>query len=343
MNDLSSQLLARIEENSLAPVGLVALVVTHNRQAQLRVTLDRLLAEQVDVIVVVNNASTDGTGDLLRAVVDPRLYVITLARNMGGAGGFEAGLRTVRARFDPDWCVLMDDDARPESGALARFMGQSAQLEKAGYAAIAAGVFYPDGRICEMNRPSRNPFWHIADFVRTTLGQGRSGFHLRDADYASPTPVPIDAASFVGLFLSRQGLARAGYPDGELFLYADDVMYTLRLTKRGGRIGFLPDLRFEHDCSTYAPDGNGIHRPLWKVYYNYRNALRAYRMVAGPVLFWPVLVLVFVKWRRRSRYAGADRKAYVALLNLAVVDALSGRSNRDIGKVRALVRSLTRK
>ena len=106
MNDLSSQLLARIEENALVPVGLVALVVTHNRQAQLRVTLDRLLAEQVDVIVVVNNASTDGTGDLLRAVVDPRLYVITLARNMGGAGGFEAGLRTVRARFDPDWCVL---------------------------------------------------------------------------------------------------------------------------------------------------------------------------------------------------------------------------------------------
>ena len=341
MNDLSLQVLRTVAEQPKARVGLVALVVTHNRKAQLQVTLDRLLGEQVDVIVVVNNASTDATGELLNAVADPRLYVINLPRNMGGAGGFEAGLRAVAARFDPAWCVLMDDDACPEGGTLARFQTQSAQLETAGYEAIAAGVFYPDGRICEMNRPSRNPFWHITDFLRTTLGQGRRGFHLRDTDYDSPDPVQIDAASFVGLFLSRKGLARAGYPDGEMFLYADDVMYTLRLTKRGGRIGFLPSLRFEHDCTTYPPDGSGIHRPLWKVYYNYRNALRAYRMVAGPVLFWPVLALVFVKWRRRARHAGADRGVYVKLLNLAVKDALRGRRNRDIGQVRALARSLS--
>ena len=321
----------------------MALVVTHNRKAQLKTTLDRLLAEQVDVVVVVNNASNDATGEMLRSIADPRLFVITLPRNMGGAGGFEAGLRAVVSRFDPAWCVLMDDDARPHFGMLARFQAQSAQLEAAGYEAIAGGVFYPDGRICDMNRPSRNPFWHIADFLRTTFGQGRKGFHLRDADYDSPTPVPIDAASFVGLFVSRKGLARADYPDGKLFLYADDVMYTLRLTKRGGRIGFLPALRFEHDCTTYAPDGSGVHRPLWKVYYNYRNALRAYRMVAGPVLFWPVLMLVYVKWRQRARHAGADRKAYLALLNVAVTDALLGRANRDIVTVRALVRSLTRR
>lgn len=342
MNDLSKQRLGRILERPIAPVQLAALVVTHNRKAQLRATLDRLLTEEVDVVVVVNNASTDGTGAMLRAMADPRLYVISLARNIGGAGGFEVGLRAVEARFNPAWCVLMDDDARPDRGALARFQSQSAQLEKAGYEAIAAGVFYPDGRICEMNRPSRNPFWHVADFLRTTFGQGRSGFHVRDADYARTAAVPIDAASFVGLFLSRAGLARAGYPDGELFLYADDVIYTLRLTQRGGRIGFLPDLRFEHDCTTHPPDGGGIHRPLWKVYYNYRNALRAYRIVAGPVLFWPVLVLVFFKWRGRARHGGADRIAYLALLNLAVKDALTGRKNRDIVEVHALARSLTR-
>jgi len=342
MKDLSNPPALSIVEHPAASVGLVALVVTHNRKAQLRVTLESLLAEKVDVIVVVNNASTDGTGDLLRAVVDPRIYVVNLARNMGGAGGFEAGLRAVRACFDPAWCVVMDDDARPYPGTFARFQSQSAQLEHAGFEAIAAGVYYPDGRICEMNRPSRNPFWHFRDFLRTALGQGRSGFHLRDCDYAATGPLPIDAASFVGLFLSRKGLARAGYPDGALFLYADDVMYTLRLTKRGGRIGFLPSLRFEHDCTTHPPDGGGIHRPLWKVYYNYRNALRAYRMVAGPVLFWPVLMLVFVKWRGRARHGGADRHAYLALLNLAVKDALTGRISRDIVEVRALARSLTR-
>jgi GT2 family glycosyltransferase len=342
MNDFSSNLLFLETRSVPVPVGLSALVVTHNRKAQLRQTLDRLLAEQVDVIVVVNNASTDGTTAMLLTITDPRLQVINLPRNMGGAGGFEAGLRAMVAWFDPEWCVLMDDDSRPESGTFARFQDQSEQLLGAGYDAIASGVFYPDGRICEMNRPSRNPFWHVADFIRTALGQGRSGFHLRDADYAATAPVQVDASSFVGLFLSRQGLARAGYPDGELFLYADDVMYTLRLTQRGGRIGFLPELRFEHDCTTYPVDGSGIHRPLWKVYYNYRNALRAYRMVAGPVLFWPVLALTLFKWRRRARHAGSDRDAYLTLLNLAVKDALWGHANRDIAQVRALARSLRR-
>lgn len=342
MNDLASQALGHAPKKSPVPIGLVAVVVTHNRLAQLRLTLERLMAEKVDVIIVVNNASTDGTADLLSAICDSRLHVITMARNTGGAGGFEAGLRAVANGFDPAWCVLMDDDARPDSGTFARFQERSAQFEIAGFEAIAAGVFYPDGRICDMNRPARNPFWHIADFLRTALGQGRSGFHLRDADYASTTPVPIDTASFVGLFLSRKGLARAGYPDGALFLYADDVMYTLGLTKRGGRIGFVPDLRFEHECSTYPLHSRGVQRPLWKVYYNYRNALRTYRMVAGPLLFWPVLPVVYVKWHRRSRHADADRNAYLSLLNLAVKDALVGHPNRDIAEIRDRVHLLSR-
>ena len=86
MNDFLSNLLFLETRSVPVPVGLSALVVTHNRKAQLRQTLDRLLAEQVDVIVVVNNASTDGTTAMLLTITDPRLQVINLPRNMGGAG-----------------------------------------------------------------------------------------------------------------------------------------------------------------------------------------------------------------------------------------------------------------
>ena len=70
---------------------LVAVVVTHNRQAQLQQTLDRLLASSADdlaAVVVVDNASTDGTAACLRACADARLRVETLPTNQGGAGGF---------------------------------------------------------------------------------------------------------------------------------------------------------------------------------------------------------------------------------------------------------------
>lgn len=299
---------------------LVALVVTHNRLDQLKVTVARLLAEAVEAVVVVDNASTDGTAEWLAGVRESRLQVMTMARNLGGAGGFAKGLAEVAQRHDPDWTVLMDDDARPRPGACADFLSRDLD----GWDAIAAGVYYPDGRICDMNRPSRNPFWHLADFLRTLTG-GREGFHVGDEAFTperAEVPHAIDATSFVGFFLSRQGLRRGGLPDERLFIYGDDVIYTLNLVKRGGRIGFLPAIRFEHDCSTYVPKGGDIYRPLWKVYYNYRNSLMAYRVAAGPVLFWPVLLMAAVKWRLRARHAGADRATYLALWRLALRDAV---------------------
>jgi rhamnopyranosyl-N-acetylglucosaminyl-diphospho-decaprenol beta-1,3/1,4-galactofuranosyltransferase len=312
---------------------LVALVVTYNRQAQLRVTVARLLAEDVDALIVVDNASTDGSGAYLRQITDPRLHVMTLAENTGGAGGFEHGLREATRLFDPDWCVLMDDDARPEPGAMSRFLAGARGLERGGYEAVAGGVFYPDGHICEMNRPSRNPFWHLKDFLNTVIGGGRGGFHVSDADYNATTPKPIDATSFIGFFLSRQAIARGGYPDGRLFIYADDVLYTLKLSRSGGVIGFAPWLRFEHDCSTYTRGERRIHHPIWKVYYTYRNALLAYREASGPIFFWFVLAIVLVKWHLKARHAGPDRAAYLTLLHLALGDALRNRLNRTQAEI----------
>ncbi len=314
---------------------LVAVVVTHNRLEQLRLTVARLLAEDIDRLVVVDNASTDETAAFLDGVSDPRLVRLRLVGNLGGAGGFEAGLRHAVAAFDPDWCVVMDDDARPQPGALARFRAEAGNFAAQGYEAVAAGVYYPDGQICEMNRPSRNPFWNLGSFVRTLLGGGRAGFHVSDADYDQTRMVPIDVASFVGLCLSRAAVARVGFPHGGLFLYGDDVIYTLRLSRAGGAIGFAPWLRFDHDCTTFRQGGGHIHRPMWKVYYNYRNGLLAYREAAGPVLFWPALLIMLVKWRLKARHYGTDKGLYLRLLGLAVGDGLRRKLDRSHAEVMA--------
>ncbi len=317
---------------------IVAVVVTHNRKAQLRRTVQALLAEDLDELVVVDNASTDGSTDFLFNIDDPRLHMITLDQNRGGAGGFEVGLREAMAQFDPDWCVVMDDDARPVPGSIAQFRSKLPKDKPARWEAVAAAVYYPDGHICEMNRPSRNPFWNIGSFVRTLCGGGRSGFHIQDQDYASEEELPIDVCSFVGLFLSRASIARAGFPDGDLFIYGDDVLYTLKLSRKGGHIGFAPWLRFEHDCTTFRRGGGHVHRPMWKVYYNYRNGLLAYREAAGPILFWPVLLVVTPKWLLKARLYGPDWVLYIKLLWLAISDALRGditRSHRVVRKAAA--------
>jgi GT2 family glycosyltransferase len=69
---------------------LIAVVVTYNRLGKLQETVARLLDVPVDAlekVLVVNNASTDGTGDWLAAQRDPRLIVEHMSDNLGGAGG----------------------------------------------------------------------------------------------------------------------------------------------------------------------------------------------------------------------------------------------------------------
>ncbi|WOI58381.1 glycosyltransferase [Palleronia sp. LCG004] len=321
---------------------LVALVVTHERLAQLKVTLARLLQSppgELAAILVVDNASADGTGEWLEDMADPRLHVLRLPDNRGGAGGFEAGMRHAMVDLAPDWVVVMDDDARPAPGALADFHA----VPRDPRTAYAAAVRYPDGGICEMNRPGLNPFARPSALWRTLGGGGRDGYHMGAADYDGTALRPVDMGSFVGLFVPRAAIEVTGYPEGALFLYGDDAIYSLRMRAAGIEILFDPNMAFEHDCATYAP-GGGVARiaPLWKAYYLFRNRLVMYRHAAGPVLFWLFAPVLIAKWRSDARHYGADADRFRAILARAVRDGVGRRLGIGIEAVRAMADPVTR-
>lgn len=311
----------RVSPDRLPPMcRLVAVVVTHNRLEKLKVTLARLLEvteDQLAAVVVVDNASADGTQEWLAGVKDPRLDVVHSADNIGGAGGFETGMRHAVMTHDPDWLVLMDDDARPVPGALEQFHAFAGH----DWDALAAAVYFPAGDICEMNRPSRNPFWHRG-LIWKTMRQGRDGFHIPHSAYTAG-PCPIDVTSFVGFFIARRTIEKCGYPDGRLFLYGDDSLYTLSLSRAGGRIAFVPGIRFEHDFTTFSDaDAKGQRfRPLWKLYYHHRNLLLLYRMAAGW-WFAPACVMVLAKWVSKIRYYPEHRMEFFRLIRAAIFDGL---------------------
>lgn len=310
---------------------LVAVVVTFNRLNQLRVTLPRLLASprhELAAVVVFDNASQDGTAAWLDQQTDPRIVVQRSATNIGGAGGFAGGMRVAVERFDPDWLVVMDDDARPAPGALTAFHA----LAPGDGGGVAAAVYFPDGRICEMNRPSRNPFWDWPTFIGA-LTRGRSGFHLPPEAYEATTGRPVDVTSFVGFFVSRGAIDRVGYPDPGLFLYGDDGIYTLGLRETGAEVRFEPTVRFEHDCSTFVTDSRRF-TPLWKAYYYHRNLLILYRMAAG-LWFWPALLIVLPKWLIRTRYHPGQKIRFLQLLLRAVRDGLLRRTGQPLAGVKA--------
>lgn len=319
---------------------VAAVVVTHNRLAHLKLTLTRLLDEPLDCVMVVDNASTDATAAWLARQHDPRLRVLRLDDNRGGAGGFEAGMIALGRDVDPDWTVLMDDDARPHPGAIAAFREAARDIDPAApgphdIGVVAAAVVYPDGQVCEMNRPLYNPLWHVGAFLRTLVSGTRRGFHLPDdailpatPGAPRPPPVDIDGASFVGFFVNRGAVARIGVPEGGLFIYGDDVLYCLKLRRAGLRCRLVPDILFEHDCSSL---GAGlVTRPLWKVYYLCRNGVSVARQASGPILFPFTLLYYMMRWSGKAvHYDPAERALYRHLMWTGIRDGLRGRRGRN--------------
>jgi GT2 family glycosyltransferase len=315
---------------------LVAVVVTHNRLEKMRETLARLLhtaPEALSKIVVVDNASTDGTREWLTAQIDPRLHTLFLEDNIGGAGGFDRGMRCAFQKLDADWVVVMDDDARPDLGALEQFASAPPAAD-----AVAAAVRYPNGTLCEMNRPSINPFTDKRVFLRTLMSRSRDGYHIAPQAYDASTPTPIDQTSFVGLFIPRKCVEAIGYPDPNLFIYGDDVIYTISMRKAGFTIAFDPLIRFEHDCMTFNDDAKRKFSPLWKAYYAYRNGLIMYRKASGPIFFWPLLCLVALKWTLSSNRYGSEKKQYFRILRAALRDGVLQDTRRSFDAVRALAK-----
>ena len=108
---------------------VTAVIVTYNNVAMLRDLLGDLCAQSrpVDEIVVVDNASSDGTEHEVTANY-PSVKYVRLPENTGSAGGYCEGIRIASAASDLIW--TLDDDVRLEKRAL-EFLVQGLEILQA--------------------------------------------------------------------------------------------------------------------------------------------------------------------------------------------------------------------
>jgi rhamnopyranosyl-N-acetylglucosaminyl-diphospho-decaprenol beta-1,3/1,4-galactofuranosyltransferase len=210
---------------------IAAVVVTFNRLALLR-RLVAALAETdgLDEILVVDNASTDGTGEWLRtaeAEIEP-VQARHLAENTGGAGGFHEGLRwAVERGADLVW--LMDDDGLPEPDCLRTLLAHDGDLDFWG--PVVVDETDPERLVFPIRLPGGTQVVHAMSDVRRVARDGL----IRDI-----------VIPFNGVLVTRALVERIGLPRQEFFIWGDDHEYRLRAERAGARIATVVDARVLH-------------------------------------------------------------------------------------------------
>ena len=244
-------------------IGVV--LVTYNRLTELKKALScyEKQTKQPSYLIVVDNASTDGTGAYLdqwageQEPTFPRT-VVHCPKNLGGAGGFHTGLAAAMEREVP-WIWIGDDDAYPREDALAV---ADAFLEK-----------HPEEqhRISALCAEIRNHGAIDRDHRRRVSCVGPLVLEKRVPlrDYEKDV-FSCQIFSYVGCILSRERLSEVGLTLSEYFIWFDDTEHSLRLS-RAGEVLCLPAMKVDHDAV------NPVNAITWKMYYGERNKLDMYR------------------------------------------------------------------
>lgn len=211
--------------------SVCALVLTRNRRELLLECLAALERQTAPVarIVLVDNASSDGTGDAVRELgLGDRLVYHRLEENVGSAGGYSAGMAVARELGGVDWIWIMDDDAEPPPDSLERLLAAPAASEP-DVAALASAVVVPGGEIDVLHRG------FTGRFLRALPAEG----------YRDGEPVELGFSSFTGLLVAGRAARAEEPPRADFFIWADDVEYTIRL-RRHGRIVLVPEASIVH-------------------------------------------------------------------------------------------------
>ncbi|MBB5317230.1 glycosyltransferase [Tunturibacter empetritectus] len=193
----------------MTPSTNAAVVVTFNRKQLLAECLDALLNQSLplDAVFIVDNASSDGTELFLQErgyLENPLVNYVRLAENLGGAGGFHAGMSAAcNAGFD--WIWVMDDDTEPYLDSL-----ELMNVWKS-YPRVVA----------------------IANIKVDRLGnETADGLRLMSRVATGPY-TKVRFSSFVGLLIRNDSIKKIGLPIPEFFIHRDDTEFCMRLRTIG--------------------------------------------------------------------------------------------------------------
>ena len=279
-------------------------IVTYNRLNLLKECINNALNQTISPknVIVVNNASNDGTYEYLNELsqTEDKVIVYHEEENLGGSGGFYDALRLFSEQ-DSDWVMIIDDDAILDLNCIETL---NHYIEKENLKACSTSVI-TDNQYMTFHRRDLNDYQNVLDYEK-------------DIFY-------VDVASFCGLFLSKEIMNQIGLPEKDYFIWYDDTEYCYRINKLT-KIAVIPQARLNH--KTTLPQPSQGFTLGWKDYYGIRNSIHMLRKHKHYSYLWTRIKYGIFLWLRcfkRGKSFAVERK----MCFKAMIDGFTSKLGRN--------------
>jgi GT2 family glycosyltransferase len=258
---------------TLGPCDVV--IVNFNAGAFLTEALESVLRSAlVAHVYVVDNASTDGSLDLLLPRQDDRLTIIRNTANFGFATACNLGI----ARATSESVLVLNPDCQVMEGAIDHLISALRSADRIGMAGPlllnADGSEQAGGRR-RLPTPRLVLWQAIAAAKLQRLFPFQLPNFLLHREPLPEAPVEVEAISGACMMVRREVIADIGPFDEKYFLHSEDLDWCMRASRGRWKVMFVPVVHHKGVSSR--------SRPLSIEYYKHNGMIRLYR-ISPPAL-----------------------------------------------------------
>lgn len=284
-----------MNDNPQPKVSII--ILNWNNVGETLALLDNLKAIEYpnyQVLVVDNASKDDSVGQLARYIEQlrrandefaRRLAIMPLSKNFGYAEGNNKGVSQA-SRDKPDYYLLLNNDTIISPDCISRLVTAAEADSQLG--AVGPTIYFasPTGQ-----RSQR--VWYAGGWLNFMAGGAHHKTVLPSAKPPANDYWPTEFITGCCLLIRREVLAKLGQLfDPQFFAYNEDVDLSIRLTRAGYQLGYVPAAKLWHKLAVSS--GGPKSYNFW--YYNVRNNFFIMRRYASWWQ-WPIYLLYFIFYK----------------------------------------------